>query len=30
MATWLGLDRVVVGRRGDLATPLRTALRGRG
>jgi uncharacterized protein YcaQ len=29
MATWLGLERVVVGRRGDLASPLRTALRAR-
>ena len=26
LARWLGLDRVVVGRRGDLVTPLRQAL----
>ncbi|HEU4734004.1 MAG TPA: crosslink repair DNA glycosylase YcaQ family protein [Kofleriaceae bacterium] len=29
-AGWLGLPRVVVGRRGDLATPLREQLRGPG
>ena len=27
LAAWLGLDRVVVGRKGDLAPALRTALR---